>query len=112
MQIAQGSKPVYRQLDDAEQKRELTNKIIEEAEELLAADEPDIIGEIADLQQLLDDLCAKYGLSKQDVAREQQLKTEKYGAFQDGIFVEEVEIAEENSWVAYYRKNPDRYPEI
>lgn len=112
MQIAQGSRPVYHKLDKSEQKTELVKKITEEVEELLAADESEIIGEIADLQQLLDDLRTKYGLSKQDVARAQRLKTEKYGAFQDGIFLEEVEIADDNPWVEYYRKNPSRYPEI
>jgi predicted house-cleaning noncanonical NTP pyrophosphatase (MazG superfamily) len=111
-QIAAGARPVYRQLDAVEHKKELIQKIIEEAQEIEHADPEDIASEIADVQQALDDLREKYDLTARDVAHAQQLKNEKNGAFKKGIFVEHVELDESDAWVKYYRNNADRYPEV
>lgn len=111
-QIASGAKPVYRQLSPEEHKRELVNKIIEEAAEITNAAPKEIAAEIADVQQALDDLKEKYGLTTQDIKTAQFKKNEKNGAFKKGLFVDYVEVDEENQWIEYYRKNADRYPQI
>lgn len=111
-QITSGAKPKYRQLDDEEHKKELVHKIIEEAEEILDASSEEVAGEIADVQQALDDLKEKYGLSEQEIKDAQESKNDKNGAFKKGLYVEYVDVAETDKWAEYYRKNPDRYPEI
>jgi predicted house-cleaning noncanonical NTP pyrophosphatase (MazG superfamily) len=111
-QLASGAKPVYHQLDPAQHKQELVRKIIEEATEITAAAPDEVAAEIADVQQALDDLRALYGLSVDDIAIAQTAKAAKNGAFQKGLYVEYVEVAEDNKWTAYYRKNADRYPQI
>ena len=111
-QIASGAKPNYRLLAPNEHKQELVNKIIEEAQELSAAEPNEIAAEIADVQQAIDDLRALHGLTEKDVVDMQQQKNDKNGAFNKGIYVEDVEVAEGNKWTSYYRKNADRYPEI
>jgi predicted house-cleaning noncanonical NTP pyrophosphatase (MazG superfamily) len=111
-QIAAGAKPVYRQLTPEDHKRELVNKIIEEAAEISQARPEDVIAEIADVQQALDDLKERYDVTDQDVKSAQSKKNEKNGAFKKGLFVDSVEVGEDNQWVEYYRKNADRYPEI
>jgi len=111
-QLASGAKPHYHLLNDRQHKAELVNKIIEEAQEILLASADDVAGEIADVQQAIDDLKEKFGLSDLDIAQAQKAKHDSNGSFKKGIFIDDVEVAENDEWVAYYRKNADRYPEI
>lgn len=110
-QIASGAKPKYRKLSQDEHAKKLVNKIIEEAKEINPED-GDAVKEIADVQQALDDLRKIIGISSAEVAKEQKLKNAKAGSFSQGIYVEYVEIDENDEWVKYYRKNSDRYPQI
>lgn len=64
------------------------------------------------MQQALDDLIEIAGVTKADVAAAQAAKLAKAGAFKGGVFVEYVEVDENDPWTTYYRDNPDRYPEI
>lgn len=111
-QIKSGAKPTYHQLDDESHKQELIFKIIEEAQEITNAKPEERASEIADVQQALDDLKQKYGLTDKDIAEAQKNKLHKNGAFKKGIFVDYVELDEKDKWAEYYRKNTDRYPEI
>ena len=111
-QIASGATPEYRVLSDDEHKTALVHKIIEEAEELLEAAPNDMLAELADVQQALDDLAEKHGLSRADVAQAAQTKNDKNGAFKKGHYIESVDIPEDDKWVEYYRRNAARYPEI
>ena len=111
-QLASGAKPRYHQLDDRRHKAALVNKIIEEAREILLASQADVAGEIADVQQAIDDLTAKFGLSNASITKAKKAKNDKNGSFKNGIFIDDVEVAETDEWVAYYRKNADRYPEV
>lgn len=111
-QIASGAKPNFRQLDAAEHKQELVNKIIEEANEITQAAPNEVVAEIADVQQAIDDLKELYGLSGEDVSQAQASKNEKNGAFKKGLYVDYVEVKDGDQWIDYYRKNTDRYPEI
>ncbi len=111
-QTASGAKPSYRSLGTEEHKEELIKKIIEEAHEILHAPPQDIAAEIADVQQALDDLRELYGISSSEVAQAQSIKNKKDGPFTKGFYVDFIEIDEDDKWVAYYRKNADRYPEI
>ncbi|MGD0284672.1 MAG: hypothetical protein ABSB12_03720, partial [Candidatus Saccharimonadales bacterium] len=67
-QIASGAKPHYRVLSDKQHKFELVNKIIEEAQEITKANQNDVAAEIADVQQAVDDLKEKLGLTGADIA--------------------------------------------
>lgn len=107
-QIASGAKPVYRQLGPEEHRRELVNKIIEEAAEITEASPEEIAAEIADAQQALDDLTERYGLTSKDIATAQLKKNDKNGTFKKGLFVEYVEVDENDKWAEYYRKKADR----
>lgn len=111
-QIASGAKPKYHQLDDDKHKQALILKIIEEAQEITQAKPEELAGEIADVQQAIDDLKRKYKLTDRDIAKAQKTKLNKAGAFREGLYVDYVEVDKNNKWVEYYRKNADRYPEI
>jgi predicted house-cleaning noncanonical NTP pyrophosphatase (MazG superfamily) len=111
-QIASGASPVYRQLSGEEYVKELIHKIVEETQEIAEAAPEEIASEIADVQQALDDLKERCGLTNSDIAKAQKIKNEKNGAFKKGLYVDYVESPEDNKWTEYYRKNADRYPEI
>lgn len=111
-QIATGAKPKYHTLDPDAHVAALVDKIIEEAREIIQADEDAVTSEIADVQQAVDDLIELVGITADQVAAAQQKKNEKAGAFKKGIYVEYVEVADNDPWVEYYRKNADRYPQI
>ena len=111
-QIASGAKPNYRKLKPEDHKHELINKLIEEAHEVEQSSSEEVVDEIADVQQIIDDLRALYNLSANDVAAAQKRKNEKNGEFTQGLYIESLEIDESDQWTSYYRKHPDRYPEI
>lgn len=110
-QIADGAKVTYRKLDPAEHRRALIAKLHEEADELAAAKPGDIAGELADIQQVLDDLRDVYGLEQSDVTDAQIKKLQAKGGFASATYIETVEVSEDDRWTAYYRAHPDRYPE-
>ncbi|HSH31304.1 MAG TPA: nucleoside triphosphate pyrophosphohydrolase [Candidatus Saccharimonadales bacterium] len=95
-QIKSGSRPRYRLLDKTEHKSCLVKKIIEEAREIVAAPADDLAGEIADVQQAIDDLKELLGLSDAAVAQAQALKNATSGPFKKGIYVESVEVSEDD----------------
>lgn len=111
-QIASGAKPNYRTLTQADLRRELVKKIQEEAGEITSAKIEDVASEIADVQQAIDDLRASYSLSKEDIAKKQRYKNTKNGSFTKGIYIEYVEVQDDDKWIGYYKENADRYPQI
>jgi predicted house-cleaning noncanonical NTP pyrophosphatase (MazG superfamily) len=111
-QIASGAKPIYHRLAENELRHELVKKIQEESSEIINTDHDTVAGEIADVQQAIDDLILACKLTKTEVADKQRLKNEKNGSFSKGIYVEYVEVDENDKWVNYYRENADRYPQI
>lgn len=111
-QIASGAKPTYHRLGLEDHKHELINKLIEEAREIDQASLEEVVAEIADIQQVIDDLRELHGLTVEDVAAAQNLKNRKSGAFKEGMYVEFVEVDENNQWADYYRRNSDRYTEM
>lgn len=111
-QLAEGSKPKHRALSKKEHLQELIKKLPEEGGEIASAAPEKVASEIADVQQVLDDITELLGVSPEEVRREQDRKNEKFGPFKKGVFIEHVDIDENNPWVAHYRDNPDRYLEI
>lgn len=111
-QIKSGAKPKFRYLTKDEHKNQLIHKLIEEAREVLDAEEKDVATEIADVKQALDDLIEQYSLSETDIKAHQDKKRKLNGAFKKGIYVDYVELEEDDPFTDYYRNNSDRYPEI
>src|SRR5208282_1760451 len=89
--ITSGTKVEYRILNDDEHKAELVRKLNEEVAEVLKAKPENIAAEIADVQQAIDDLAAKFGVTAKEIAVEQKLKNDKNGPFKKGLFIDYVE---------------------
>ena len=111
--IHDNQKVVYRELSISDFKHELINKIIEEAKEIeIDGKNDDIISEIADIQQVLDDLIKLSGFTKNQIECAKKVKYDRKGGFADAIFVETLELADNDKWIEYYRKYSDTFLEI
>lgn len=101
-------------LQGAELRKSLSEKLHEEADEVgSAVSRDELIQEIADVRQILDDLCAEANISETEVTASQARKRAKKGGFRAGRYIETVTIPhEDDEWAQYCRKSPEKYPEI
>jgi predicted house-cleaning noncanonical NTP pyrophosphatase (MazG superfamily) len=95
-------------------RRQLCEKLREEADEVIAAlTRKEFIEELADVRQVLDDLCAAENISQEDVLAVQAEKFARKGGFQGGRYIATVTIPDEDDeWAQYCRKSPEKYPEV
>lgn len=92
----------------------LCEKLHEEADEVRGAlTRDELIEEIADIQQILDDLCTVEGVTKDQIEIARAKKQERKGGFLKGDYIETVSIPDENDkWAQYCRRDPNKYPEL
>ncbi len=111
---ADGHTVIGKKLTGVELRRALCEKLHEEADEVdTALTKEQLTEELADVRQILDDLCAEEGVLEAEVKTAQAKKFAKKGGFQGGRYIEMVTIADENDkWVQYCRSSPDKYPEV
>lgn len=106
---------VSRRLVGRELLIQLRNKILEEVQEIpIDDDELDIAKitrEISDAEQGLKDMRELLGISDEDVEAARLEKFNEKGGFLDGVFVEMIELQDDDPWIEYYRKEPYKYPE-
>lgn len=103
-----------RRLEGEELLKALVAKLHEEADEVDSAmDRKELIEEIGDVQQIINDLLATQKISKEELDEAISKKTSRKGGFLKGEYVESVTIPDENDeWVRYCRRSPEKYPEI
>ncbi len=77
-----------RVLGDKEYEVELKKKIVEEAKELQNADDEELVGELADVLELVKSIAAQKGIEFSAVEEKQISKKEKRGGFDKKIFLE------------------------
>lgn len=104
----------YHTLSGVDLKRELTRKLVEEAREIPIQETVDdeVLDEIADAQTVLDEIIKRYGIEKTDITERQRKRRDKKGDFSKGFFADDVLLRDDSPWIAYFEKDPERYPEI
>ena len=109
-----GHTVVGRQLAGEELLRALVMKLHEEADEVDGAmDRKELVEEIGDVQQIINDLLTTQEISEQELTEAMTKKTSRKGGFLKGEYIELMTIPDENDeWVQYCRKSPEKYPEI
>jgi len=104
---------VYKELTESELLEALRQKIIEEANELpIKGSKEAVISELADIQQVIDDIALRSGITNEEVVSVKQMKFEKKGGFSEGLFVEKIILTDDDEWNDYYRKSPEKFEEI
>jgi predicted house-cleaning noncanonical NTP pyrophosphatase (MazG superfamily) len=111
-QLQSGGKSDYHVLEDKEYLKALKAKILEEASEMDVEDMPELVKELADLQEVIDCMLEALGSAKDAVAKAQSKKNQKAGSFKKKLYIKTVTIPEDNEWIGYYLKHSDRYPEV
>jgi predicted house-cleaning noncanonical NTP pyrophosphatase (MazG superfamily) len=112
--ISVGNKPTWKVLSTPEYIKELKKKIVEEANEVPRTDDTDeVIRELADVQEIIDNLLSALNVNKKQFSEIKKAKSIKNGSFKKRHYISDVETSDEvTKWVQYYLDNPDKYPEI
>lgn len=92
----------------------LRQKLIEEASELPLESgmHAEIVSELSDVEQVMDDIRSQLNISREKISEAKQKKFVKKGGFSGGIFVEQIQLNDDDEWVDYYRAEPLKYPEL
>ena len=92
----------------------LRQKLIEEAKEIPfeSGSRTDIVSELSDVEQVMDDILSRLEISRKEIGEAKHKKFVKKDGFTDGIFVEKIQLNDDDRWIDYYRAEPSKYPEI
>ena len=107
-------KIMFQKLTGTELLLALRQKLAEEASEVPIENgsRKDIVDELSDVQQVMDDMRSLLAISDDEIATAQKRKFDKKGGFSDGIFIETIELSDDDEWNEYYRREPDKYREV
>jgi predicted house-cleaning noncanonical NTP pyrophosphatase (MazG superfamily) len=89
---ADGRRPVVEVLDDARDGQALLVKLAEEAAELAAAADNEVIDELADVYEVLRALAEQAGVDLTQVADRADNKGAERGRFRDQLYLVRVEL--------------------
>ncbi len=104
--IQNGAKVEHHKLSKEDKIKALVDKIIEEISE--GTD----LGELADVQEALDQIIKDQGFTKAQVEAKQDEKRAKNGGFENGDFIDTETWPADHHWADYYAQEPNRFPEI
>lgn len=110
MMRAQGLAVFERRLDDDEYLAALREKLIEEALEARDATDGDLIGELADVLEVLRALAEAHGSSLEAVEQRRLHKREERGGFEGRVYNAAVEAEDGLPAADYYLARPGQYP--
>lgn len=102
-----------RRLEDAEFVQSLKVKLAEETAEVAAATSADeVLGELADVMEVVLALADAHGFTPADLEAARRSKFEERGGFAARIYNAAVEADESCPAVAYYVARPEKYPRL
>lgn len=103
----------YKNLTPDEFTEALKQKLLEEVKELsLSTSREDIVSELADIQQVIQDLMTHAKVSGEEIEVKRVEKFDKKGGFAGGHYVTTLRLQDGDEWVDYYRKSPDVFKEV
>ena len=109
-----GNTVVSKKLSGRELREALIQKLHEEVDDALrATDRAKMISEIADIQEIVKDVCELENITSQEIQESIDSKVANKGKFSDGQYIDTVTFLDENSqWAQYCQQSPDKYEEI
>ncbi|XWK91248.1 MAG: nucleoside triphosphate pyrophosphohydrolase [Phormidium sp.] len=72
-------------ISESEYRQALRQKVVEEAQEIAAADEENLIMELADIYEVIDAIRETYGINRELIIAEQMRRRNERGGFQKRI---------------------------
>lgn len=104
-----GQQIKYRKLNDGEFLHELQRKLLEEAGEFDPTD-PKAMDELADVLEVLETLARELGENFDSLRNRQLNRRQKRGAFLNRIYIERLDLEDDDPWTEYYAKDSKRFP--
>ena len=109
----QGSKLYWFKLEDKDFQKQLKIKLLEEAHEVVHANNKEtIIEELADVLEVVQALAKLYEISVKELETFQKKKREEKGGFANRVFVSLAEHPKDSPAERYCLADPEKYPEI
>ncbi len=113
MEQNHGSKINWRMLNDQEFDKEIRIKLLEETQEVIVSvTRKELIGEIADLHEVLDALTGLHAITQDEIIAEKLRKYNDRGGFEGRRFVDTAEHPVGSFGEKYCLAAPEKYPEI
>ncbi len=110
---AQGVTTSYRIMELEEYIQRLKDKLLEEAEEVATAkSQEECLTECADVLEVIHAFAAAVGLSYEQIEQKRLQIKEARGGFDERVYQEYAEMDADNDLIEYFRKDPEKYPEI
>ncbi len=107
----QGLAVFDRRLEDEPYRAALKSKLLEEAREAVgSADPEELLGELADVSEVLLALGAAHGFTAADIEAARLAKREARGGFDERVFNAAVSAPEGAPALDYYLARPEQYP--
>lgn len=107
-----GQKATVRKLDDKEFLQELARKLTEESKEFKPGKAEETLKELADVLEVIETLALQAGADFDKLRAVQAERRAKRGGFAERLFVERLDLADDDPWIDYYVGEPDRFPEV
>lgn len=109
-----GAKLNYHVVDNDDEFLEaLTEKIIEELEEVLACEtREELVSELADLDDVISTFKSFIKIDQKEIDKAREKNVRKKGGFSKRLYLEYVEVPEGTETYEYLSNNSDRFPEI
>jgi len=103
----------YKIISNTELIDALNCKLIEEAYEVQdAQNRQEVVEELADLLEVIDGLCKVRGIALEEIMKEKKAKIAERGGFDNGIYIDTIQMRKDNPKAAYFRAAPEKYPVI
>ena len=99
--LSQGEQPKHHILNDHDYLLELRKKILEEGSEITLDDNDELLGELADLQEVINCMLAAIKKSADELKVVQDKKSSKLGSFGKRVFIDTVTIPDGNEWIKF-----------
>lgn len=103
----------FKKLNEDEHIKELKIKLVEEAKEVgQTTNLEECVEEITDLLDVIKTLKNLLKISDQDISKKSNLKKKSRGGFEDGYYIDYININTNHPLTKYFEKNIERYPKV
>lgn len=103
----------YKHLNSPEYLEALKKKLLEESLEVTqATTRSEVVNELADVFEVIDAIKTTFHITHDEILTAKDRIFRVRGGFEKGVYLETIEMDENNPRVTHFRASPDRYPEV